>query len=417
MRSLFALLALLLPLNMVAADPADFFIVGLTLLVILFRPETMLFHKLQPGFLLLGCMFVASFVLSNFIGYDFRISAAIAINILLFGLIYYACLLEGRPIMIGYILSAGFVALNLFFLFLGLVGVRSIDLFEIFRDGRFLGTFGDPNFTGFTSVFVLIYFLDRVIENRSVGGRRLVDILLMTMGAVFLFLSESRASWGAGAIAMLAYFAVMSGKRYKFVIPGLFMVIALFVTMSLGDALGHGQFGALADRLQSIFVQTDSAEAERFGFVYTRSSAMVGLDHPLGVGPGRVVSYTGLTNRDGMPIGSHNSFVQIFSELGWLALGSLLAILGLTIRKLLPRAIGGWMLNDVSCRVIFAMMMGQVVFAMAHDMIAWRIGWLVPSLAICAAFAREMKVGAARGGITPTARPRTAILASNGGGQ
>jgi hypothetical protein len=417
MPFLFALLALFLPLNMVAVDPADLLILSLTILVIFFRPETLLFNKLQPIFLLLGSIFVASFVLSNLIGYDFRISASITINILLFILLYYALLVEKNPVMIGYMISAGFVALNILFFFLGIFDVRFPAFFEIFRDGRFLGTFGDPNFTGFTSVFVLIYFLDRVIENRSMAGRRLFDIVLMTLGAAFLFVSESRAAWGAGVIAMLAYFAVMGGKRFKFVIPGLFILIGLSVTLSLSDMLGTGQFGALADRLQSIFVQTDSAEAERFGFVYSRSSAMVGLDHPLGVGPGMVVQYTGLTNRDGMPIGSHNSFIQIFSELGWLALGSLLAIMGFTIRNLLPRAIGGWMLNDVSCRVIFAMMLGQVVFAMAHDMIAWRIGWLVPSLAICAAFAREMKVGAARGDEMPAVRPRTAILASNGGGR
>lgn len=416
-RVLLTILMILVPLNVVGLDPADYFLIGIAPLIIALRPGTLLFHKLRPEFLYLAMIFFGSFVVSNIMGFDARFAGAIAINIAFFITLYFALVVHDQPINIGYIFSAGFIILTVVIFLIGLAGTSYLGLFDIFRNGRFLGTFGDPNFTGFAAVFVFIYFLDRVIESRSVAVLRALDILFMILGMVALLLTESRAAWGAGLIAALAYFSVMSGKRSKFIIPGLFAVMALSITVSLSGKLGEGRFGTLADRLQTIFVQNDSAEAERFEFLYTRISVQLGMDHPLGVGAGMTSRYTGLTSADGIAIGSHNGFIQIFAEHGWLAFGSLLIILALTVWRLLPRAMAGWMLNDVSCRVIFAMMMGQVVFAMAHDMIAWRIAWLVPAMAICAAFAREVKVRVApQGGMMAGAPPPAgAILARASG--
>lgn len=416
MRVLITILMILLPLNVVGLDPADYLLLALAPLVIFVKPETILIHKLRPEFVYCALIFLSGFVISNLVGFEARFTVAIMINMLFFLTLYFVLVMHDHPISIGYVFSSAFIILTIVSFLIGLGGISYLGLFDIFRNGRFLGTFGDPNFTGFASIFVFIYFLDRVIEARSVATLRALDILFMTLGLAVLLLTESRAAWGAGLIAGLAYFAVMSGKRYKFIVPGLLIVMSLFLTVNLASMLGDGRFGTLAKRLESIFVQKDGAEAERFQFVYTRASAQLGIDHPLGVGPGMTTQYTGLTNVDGMAIGGHNGFIQIFAEMGWLTFGSLLVILALTIWRLLPRALAGWMLNDVSCRVIFAMMMGQVVFAMAHDMIAWRIAWLVPSMAICAAFANKVKVRiTAPEGMMPIAKPRTALLAGESG--
>jgi O-Antigen ligase len=388
MRFFIILTAFLLPLNVTGIDPADYAICAFAGLLLLAKPETFLISKITNPIKFYFIFFFSSIIISMTQGYETRFVAFIFFNILCFFIIYFISFFHNRSFIFLYMLSSLFVVSNIFLFFMGLSGIQISGAFEVFRNGRFLGTFGDPNFTGFCAVFAFIYFLDRYNLGRRDSNYTITDVALTTSSVVILLLTESRAAWGAGLVALLAYFSIHGGGRSKFIIPVVFLIFALLVTLNFGEQIGNAQIGAVSERLRTIFAQSDSAEVERFEFVYTRAALWVGLEHPLGVGPGMTSKHTGFVSADGLAIGSHNSFVQIFVELGWLALFNILVILAITIKRIFRLAVDGRIWNEISCRAIFALMMGQIVFAMAHDMIAWRIGWLVPSLAICVAFSK-----------------------------
>lgn len=377
----------LVGINLLGVDPADILLIFIVPIILLKDPTNIFLIKLSMIPRILLFTFMSFFIISIYNGYEFRFVAAASINLLLFFLIYFTTLYSDKNTKIGYAICVPFIVINVLFFVIGTLNLDiGSSIFQIFRDGRYLGSMGDPNFTGFLAVLCALYFLDKLIY----AEKSTLNIVLLILSISILLLSESRAAWAAALIGLIVYFPLMRGRQHLLVLPVVFIFLLVSLALSFGDAIGAGQFGNVAGRATTIFVQADTAEAERFAFVYTRASLLVGLDHPLGVGPGKTVSYTGLVNADGDPIGAHNAFVQILAENGWGALLCLLAVLCAAVAKLWRRAVAGWMLNDISCRVILSMVAAQVIFAMAHDMIAWRVAWVIPSLAICAAFASEM---------------------------
>jgi len=383
---IFRLVFGLIGVNLLGVDPADALIVTVAALIFLYSPFSYMFQNIIFPARFFMFLFLCFFALSSYNGYDLRFIVSISINFFIFILIYFCSIESKNNYDVGSYIVKPYVILNVFFF---VTGSLSLDIwentFEIFRNGRFMGSMGDPNFTGFFAIFCIIFLVDRLV---FASQRTRSDVLLLLLATAILILTESRAAWGGALVGGMLYFALIKGKRYQFLIPTAFAALIVIASLSFSAATDVGQFGNVAERARSVLVQSDNAEVERFEFVYTRAALRVGFDNPLGIGSGMTAAYTGLVSQDGLPIGSHNAFVQVFTELGWPAFICLVALLIGAISKLWRRAADGWMLNDVSCRVILSMVAAQIVFAMAHDMIAWRIAWVVPSLAICAAFAR-----------------------------
>ncbi len=253
--------------------------------------------------------------------------------------------------------------------------------FEIVRDGRFMSLFGDPNLIGIFSIFLGIYWLGEIINpNPYYRSNIIVSFTLLAIAFFHLLLSQSRSAWIGFIVAVIAYLIMTSViKRSRGLVSITFIMIFLILAASIlikttkaGDII--------IDRIWSVFENRGVAEEERFTFFYTLRSFQVALDNPLGVGPGMTSVITGLTSVDGDPIGAHNTYVQILAENGWIAgvvfIASIVWILYSSIR-------GGFVDRrrlGISESVISAAFLGLATCGTFHDLIEWRLMWILPSI-------------------------------------
>src|SRR3989440_8055151 len=158
------------------------------------------------------------------------------------------------------------------------------------------------------------------------GSRNhLVKIIHASCAAVMIFgivLSYSRGAF-LGVLFVFVFFAVKIGRRSKFEIAAL--LVAAAAAMIVLAPSGYG------DRLLSIFMpgldtngSADSRRGELFRSIY------VALRHPLlGIGMGNYqpnMSYKGLV--------THNSYTQVASEMGMIALVLYTTFIVAPLRKL-----------------------------------------------------------------------------------
>jgi O-antigen ligase len=187
--------------------------------------------------------------------------------------------------------------------------------------GRGTGLFGNTNDMALFLVTMLpisaaFFFGSKGALKKAIHG---ACIAMMLFGIV---LSYSRGAF-LGVVVVGVFFALKFGRRSKFEIAAL--LIAGMVAMIVFAPSGYG------DRLLSIFIpgldpngSADTRRGELFRSIY------VALRHPLfGIGMGNYqpnMSYNGLV--------SHNSYTQVASEMGMIALFFYLTFIVTPIRKL-----------------------------------------------------------------------------------
>ena len=100
------------------------------------------------------------------------------------------------------------------------------------------------------------------------------------------------------------------------------MIAVVSIFPFVVDALGIGDFLQQRSRIQSYDVNRFSAQADSF---------RLGLENPLGIGPGH---YSGTRSfpETRHPVDSHNLFLKVFVERGWLGFVSFSAILFIAIK-------------------------------------------------------------------------------------
>ena len=187
--------------------------------------------------------------------------------------------------------------------------------------GRGTGIFGNTNDMALHLVTMLPISVAFFFGSRNL----LKKIIHAACAAVMIFgvvLSYSRGAF-LGVLVVFAFFAVKIGRRSKFEIAVL--LIAAAAAMIVFAPSGYG------DRLLSIFIpgldingSADSRRGELFRSIY------VALRHPLlGIGMGNYqanMSYKGLV--------THNSYTQVASEMGMLALVLYTTYIVTPLRKL-----------------------------------------------------------------------------------
>lgn len=389
-RSLILLGCALLSLNLLGSDPSDIIFAATAALVLLFAPGTLFLNGIAPGARLTLAMIVVLYAISCTFGWRSPSFVLYFVSGLLFTLSVYWSTWADDAFPIGNALFGGFLILSLTTVVLWSLGnwPQSV-FFDLFRDGRFMGPPGDPNMTGLTGSFALYFFLDRAVRPSSSRIALMMALLGILVSAAIILTSGSRSAWGA-TVAGLAIYFLVSRRSFSMrtVTTGLVLMIGVML-VSMGAFGSSGNVEDVSDRFRTLLVQDQSAEQERFGFVYTRAALDVAVEHPFGVGPGMTPMYTGISSVDGDPIGAHNSYAEIIAENGWATAVLLFTLLTLAWRRLYLLADRDVFFNDMSCRMLLAGLTSTAIFGMGHDLLGWRVGWILPVLAILATFSHR----------------------------
>lgn len=392
----FALAAVLVlaGVNFSGVDPGDFVLVAMLPLVLLLRPGAALLPRVGAVVRVLLFAFLASYVVSVAAN-EFRVSFVLnfALNLGFFLLAYAVATRPrarpfdaSRPLLLGFFASVG-IAVALKMAADGAPGF----LFDLVRDHRFMGLVGDPNLLGLLAVIVILLVLDRIVALgfRHGAGAIIARVLQLVGALAVLLATQSRSAWVALVGALVVYVYLVAAARRgtpraaSFVLVGALGIVGgAFAVFSLGDSFESARRAELDAAVVS------DAEDERFQFLYTAASVAVGIQRPVGVGPGMTAAHTGFTNLDGDPIGGHNAFVQVFTENGFLAAAVLAVLIATTSLRLRRKALAGETFLGISCRVLLCGSVATAVVGLAHDLLAWRIAWVMPTLAILAASLR-----------------------------
>ena len=189
-------------------------------------------------------------------------------------------------------------------------------------EGRAMGPFKDPNVMGSYTIFGYVYLLQLLL----LGKARYPLVTLLT--ALFLllgvFLSFSRGSWGATAMATLltTFFSYVTAtdRRLKRRIVILFVAVLVIAVVALVAALSVDQISEMLSQRAKLQHDYDSGVTGRFGN-QMRSLPML-LDRPNGFGPYRFNLWFQLE--------PHNSYIGAFSAYGWLGGFAFLTLVSMT---------------------------------------------------------------------------------------
>lgn len=382
----------LAPLNLIGIDPADIIIVALSALILPISPKIYTLTNQNFTFKALSITFLLSTIAATLLNpIKINIVAQLTINILLFFILYASTTTHRYDLAAHKIiqtLAHGFVLTNLSFLLLHLAYPDLTQwTFDVIRHGRFMGSLGDPNFSGLVASLLGIWLIDQFLFHRKNIFFTLRDGLYLIVVIGLLIATQSRAAWAAFVFGTCVFFYFswrhLACERHLFRFALLFgtapvLLIALLIM--------SGNVEKIEERISTFSEQQSGGEEDRFAFTYTAAAINAGLETPFGHGPGQTATVTGITSVDGDPIGAHNTPAQILAENGWIAFVACAIILIRSTARLRKLSKTTELFHGVSYRYLLSSIALSFVFGLFHDILFWRIAWVIPSLALIASF-------------------------------
>ncbi len=231
---------------------------------------------------------------------------------------------------------------------------------------RAKGLFKDPNVFGPFLVPITLILAEELLRRRLLRLRRsmmLACFLALILGVVF---SYSRAAWLNLAVAVIVLVAAVVLRRPDRRAMSLVLVIGFSGLAIAGAVVGTGSLGFLEERAKLQSYDTN----ERF--VAQSRGLSVGIEHPLGIGPGQfdVVS----------PVSSHSLYVRALSEQGPLGLAAIIALIIVTVALAALNLLRGRDTYGISAAALLAAWCGLVANSFFVDTLHWRHLWLVAGL-------------------------------------
>ena len=382
--SLASFVILIASINFVGIDPADVMLVAVMPILLFSRFHSLFLPKLETRVRICILIFITCYFLSLLIN-PFNTSFVVNFlsNLAFFYCIYFLTTSIKRRTNFSNLLVIGFFATNLveFFIMFGPWPAQPF-LFEAIRDARYNGPLGDPNLQGLYAILISLILIDELVLAKNMQLPKVVKIILL-LGSIFvLFGTQSRSAWLAFVICIPSYFAVVRNDFDVRRLAYALLLIAILGALTFMALSLSGQSELVNDRLQSISEHESEAEEDRFKLVFTAAAILVGMQNPLGAGPGMSITATGIENTDGNPIGAHNAFVQIFADNGWGAIAALLGLLVMVVRRVYDNALKGLNFCGLSSRVLICGVLATCIIGMFHDLLSWRIAWIFPALAM-----------------------------------
>jgi O-antigen ligase len=230
---------------------------------------------------------------------------------------------------------------------------------------RAKGLFKDPNVFGPFLVPIALVLVEELLRPRLLRLRRvfmLGSFLALTLGVVF---SYSRAAWLNFAVATIVLIGLVVLRRPDRRAVSLVLVVLVSGLAIVGAVVGTGSLGFLEERAHLQSYDTSRFAAQSRGLT-------VGLEHPVGVGPGQfdVIS----------SVSSHSLYVRSLSEQGVFGLATIVGLLVTTLALALMNVIRGRDTYGISAAALMAAWCGLIANSFFVDTLHWRHLWLVAAL-------------------------------------
>ena len=242
-----------------------------------------------------------------------------------------------------------------------------------FRDETMLrikSTFKDPNVFSPFLVTALMFSFSRVVD----GGRRaMLAAALMIPYAVGILLAFSRGAWVFLAIALFVFLVVHVLVVRRPAALGRLTVAAALLPLVAVPVLAYMVVATdSSDYLAGRLGLTSYDTAERF--TNHLAAIQVGLENPLGIGPGMYSPRRGL-------IAVHSLFIRLFVENGALGLVAFLCFLVCVMRRMARGILErGEHAGTYAC--CLAILIGTLVESLIIDTLHWRHLFLVMAIPI-----------------------------------
>jgi UDP-N-acetylmuramyl pentapeptide phosphotransferase/UDP-N-acetylglucosamine-1-phosphate transferase len=238
-------------------------------------------------------------------------------------------------------------------------------------EGRPKAFFKDPNVLGPYLVPAVVAFLYHAAHSRSFGKSFYLSCALVC--AVGVVATASRGAWLNLAVVVVVYTILGRTKA---------MTLAL-LAVTAGLVLALVSLSGSAPDLFELFagrMQLQDYDADRF--MATRQAWELGLQYPIGVGPGDITSRMGLAAMD-----PHNTYLRIWAENGPAALLLFVVIIGAATMGtvLVWFNASGRTREAMACAL--ALLVGVLVNAAVVDALHWRHFWVILGLCVFASHA------------------------------
>jgi len=238
---------------------------------------------------------------------------------------------------------------------------------DVFVSGpRAQGLFKDPNVFGPFLVPAVLILMEETVAPRLLRLRLVPKLVLLSVMAVGVVFSFSRAAWLNLAVGTVVLFAVLALRR-----GGARRAMTLLVvTLVAGAAL----FGVLAATSSFEFLTERAAlqdyDSQRFGA--QASGIEVAVEHPLGIGPGQFERISDLS--------AHSTYVRSLAEEGPLGAAVILGLVLLTLGFAARNVALGVDTYGIGSAGLLAAWCGLLANSSFVDTLHWRHLWLVAAL-------------------------------------
>jgi O-antigen ligase len=275
----------------------------------------------------------------------------------------YVCSVQrARLVLVAYLAGAGLsAAIACLALLAPFPGAH------VFVDGpRAQGLFKDPNVFGPFLVPAALILMEEIVAPRLLRVRLSAKLALLSVLAIGVVFSFSRAAWlnlAVGTVVLLAVLALRRGGGRKTMSLLAVSLVAGAVLIGTVEATSSLEFLSERAALQDYDSQRFSAQA---------SSVELAVEHPIGIGPGQFESISELS--------AHSLYVRSLAEEGvpglLVVLGLMLLTLGFAARNV---ALGADTYGIGSAGLLAAWC-GLLANSSFVDTLHWRHLWLVAAL-------------------------------------
>jgi UDP-N-acetylmuramyl pentapeptide phosphotransferase/UDP-N-acetylglucosamine-1-phosphate transferase len=238
-------------------------------------------------------------------------------------------------------------------------------------EGRPKAFFKDPNVLGPYLIPAVVAFLYQAAHTRLFGKSFYLSCALVC--AVGVIATASRGAWLNLAVVVVVY--TMLGRTKAVTLALLAVTAGLVLALVSLSGSAPDLFELFAGRMQ-----LQDYDADRF--VATRQAWELGLQFPIGVGPGDITSRMGLAAMD-----PHNTYLRIWAENGPAALLLFLVIIATaTMGTVLVWFNASGRAREAMAGAL-ALLVGVLVNAAVVDALHWRHFWVILGLCVFASHA------------------------------
>ncbi len=380
-----------LNINFVGPDPVDFLLIPTVLLGFIYGHIQI--RRVYFGKTLWVCIaaFALSFALSVLVGVPtWYLVGHFIRNLALFAflLLYLNSRVRARIVFSGLLVGVFCTGIVSLFVASGVVTNDAL-LFPVMWGPRYQSLMGDPNMLGLNTLVILVWLLDETLRPNLWRNSRGLKVGLLLILSLQILATSSRSAW-IGALTAIVVYAGLRVRWHDILRVSVGVVVKSLLAaagITLLALVGLSYLGIE----NSVFRRATALqggdnygpELRRLQMEYTRHAIGIGLQHPLGVGPGQTEQTNSNDNPDDLRnAGAHNTYVQVLSDYGWLAFAAFSSILLLCSSRIysLARARG----EEIGLHFawLLAALAGCAALAMFQDILFWPFPWILPGLAM-----------------------------------